>query len=166
MNDNHPPPDMVVIERYFDAPVDLVWRMWTDPEHFTAWYGPDGAATPVVEMDVRVGGARRVCMQMSSPNGPVRLWFTGRYREVVENERLVYTESVSDEHGNPPTPPDPGTPEGHPVTTEVRVELENIAGRTRMTLTHVGIPADSPGAVGWTMALDKLTAQITTSHTA
>ena len=46
-----------MIEHRFDAPVEVVWRMWTDPEHFKAWYGPDGSAIPVAEMDVRVGGA-------------------------------------------------------------------------------------------------------------
>ena len=47
-------------------------------------------------------------------------------------------------------------PPGHPVTTEIRVELEDLDGSTRMVMTHLGVPADSPGAVGWTMALDKL----------
>jgi hypothetical protein len=42
------------------------------------------------------------------------------------------------------------------VATEVRVELEDIGGRTKMVMTHAGIPADSPGAAGWAMALDKL----------
>ncbi len=49
-----------------------------------------------------------------------------------------------------------GMPEGHPTTTEVRVELERLDGGTRMVLTHTGVPADSPGAAGWSMALDKL----------
>jgi len=53
-------------------------------------------------------------------------------------------------------------PEGHPKTTEVRVELANIGGRTKMTLTHSGIPQGSPGAAGWAMALDKLTAYLAT----
>jgi Activator of Hsp90 ATPase homolog 1-like protein len=51
-------------------------------------------------------------------------------------------------------------PDGHPPTTEVRVELENLGGRTKMVLTHAGIPADSPGAAGWAMALDKLAARL------
>ena len=100
MTDNSGSQDAVVIERSFDAPVDLIWQMWTDPEHFAAWYGPDGATIPVAKMDVRVGGTRLVCMEMQTPNGPMQMWFTGEYREVVENERLVYTESMSDEHGN------------------------------------------------------------------
>ena len=49
---------------------------------------------------------------------------------------------------------------GHPVTTEVRVELEDVGGRTKMVMTHVGVPGDSPGAAGWAIALDKLGAQL------
>ena len=51
-----------------------------------------------------------------------------------------------------------GMPAGHPTTTEVRVALEDVGGRTKMVMTHVGVPSDSPGAAGWTMALDKLAA--------
>jgi uncharacterized protein YndB with AHSA1/START domain len=150
----------VVIERSFDAPVQLIWQMWTEPEHFAAWYGPDGATIPVAKMDVRVGGTRLVCMEMQTPNGAMQMWFTGEYREVIENERLVYTESMSDENGNVRTPSDMGMPEGHPTTTEVRVQLEDVDGRTKMVMTHAGIPAGSPGAAGWTMALDKLAAHV------
>jgi len=83
--------DAVVIERSFDAPVELIWQMWTDPEHFKAWYGPDGATIPVAKMDVRVGGSRLVCMEMQTPDGPMQMWFTGEYREVVPPERIVWT---------------------------------------------------------------------------
>jgi len=155
--------DAVEIERIVDAPVALVWQMWTDPEHFKAWFGPDGATIPVAKMDVRVGGARLVCMEAQTPNGLMRMWFTGEYREVIENERLVYTESRSDENGRVSSPSDMGMPDGHPMTTEVRVELKDIGGRTKMVLTHLGIPADSPGAAGWAMALDKLTAYLAAS---
>lgn len=159
MTDNSGSRD-VVIERSFDAPVGLIWQMWTDPEHFRAWYGPNGAAIPVAKMDVRVGGARLVCMEMPTPGGPMQMWFVGEYREVVENERLVYTESVSDENGNVVSPSDMGMPEGHPMTTEVRVDLNDVGGRTTMVMTHAGIPGDSPGAAGWAMALDKLADQV------
>ncbi len=152
--------DAVVLERTFDAPVELIWQMWTNPEHFKAWYGPDGATIPVAKMDVRVGGTRLVCMEMQSPNGPMQMWFTGDYREVVENERLVYTESMADEHGNVVEPSAMGMPEGHPTTTEVSVELEGVDGRTKMVMTHSGIPSDSPGATGWIMAFDKLNSYV------
>jgi uncharacterized protein YndB with AHSA1/START domain len=156
MADDSDAHDAVVIERTLNAPVDLVWRMWTEAEHFAAWYGPDGATIPFVKMDVRVGGTRLVCMEMQTPDGTMRVWFTGEYRDVVENTRLVYTESMSDEDGNVLTPSEMGMPHDHPTTTEVTVELANIDGRTKMVMTHTGIPADSPGAAGWTMAFNKL----------
>ena len=151
--------DALVIERTFDAPIDLVWQMWTDPDHFKAWYGPEGASIPVAKMDVRAGGKRLVCMEVRSPAGPMQMWFTGEYLEVVENERLVYTESMSDADGNGSSS-GPDTPRQHSTMTEVRVELEDVGGRTKMVLTHAGIPSDSPGAAGWTMAIDKLAAHV------
>ena len=164
MTDNGGSAGAVVIERTFDAPVHLVWQMWTDPEHFKAWYGPDGATIPVAKMDVRVGGTRLVCMEMQTPTGLMQMWFTGEHREVVENRRLVYTEAVSDESGNVQSPGDVGMPADHPVFTEVRVELSELDGGTKMVLTHLGIPAGSPGAAGWTMAINKLTAHLA-AHT-
>jgi uncharacterized protein YndB with AHSA1/START domain len=160
MMDSNASQATVVIERTFDAPVDLIWRMWTEPEHFKAWYGPDGATIPVAEMDVRVGGSRRLGMEMQTPNGPMRMWFTGEYRDIVENKRLVYTEAMSDENGNVVSPSDMGMPEGHPTTTEITVELEDVGGRTKMVMTHAGVPADSAGAAGWAMAFDKLAARV------
>jgi uncharacterized protein YndB with AHSA1/START domain len=150
----------VVIERHFDAPVELVWKMWTDAEHFKAWYGPSGAAIPSATIDVRVGGSRLVCMEITTPAGPRQMWFGGEHVEVIENELLVYTESITDEHGNIASPAETGMPEGHPITTEVRVELENVDGGTKMVMTHIGVPADSPGAAGWNMAFDKLAAEL------
>jgi uncharacterized protein YndB with AHSA1/START domain len=138
-----------VIERTFDAPVDLMWKLWTEPQHFAAWYGPEGASIPVAKMDVRVGGQRLISMEAQTPNGPMRMWFGGEYRDLVENQLLVYTEAISDENGNPMSD-----------ITEVRVEFEDLGGRTRLVMTHIGIPADSPGAVGWNAALAKLGAYV------
>jgi uncharacterized protein YndB with AHSA1/START domain len=111
-------------------------------------------------MDVRVGGTRLVCMEMQTPDGPMRMWFAGEYLEVVEHKRLVYTEFMSDENGAVHSPSNADTAQGHPTTTEVRVELEDVGGRTRMVLTHAGIPSDSAGATGWAMALDKLVSYV------
>lgn len=160
MTDTDHSQDSVVIERTFDAPIDLIWKMWTESEHFQAWYGPTGAKIPVAKMDVSVGGSRLICMEMETPNGPMQMWFTGEYLEIVVNERLVYTESMSDENGNVMSPSDMGMPEGHPATTEVIVQLEELEGQTKMVMTHVGVPADSGGAGGWAMAIDKMAAHV------
>ena len=152
--------DAVFLERRFDAPAELIWKLWTEPEHFAAWYGPRGATIQVEKMDVKVGGTRHLAMEMDTPNGPMRMWFVGEYLEVVPRERLVYTEAMSDEHGNLATPDAPHAPDGPPAMTEVRVALDERDGTATLTMTHSGIPADSPGAAGWAMALDKLAATV------
>jgi uncharacterized protein YndB with AHSA1/START domain len=159
MNDSEKSMDAVVIERTFDAPADLIWQMWTQPEHFKKWYGPKGAAVPVAEMDVRVGGKRLVCMEMQRPDGSsMKMCTTGEHTEVAPIERLAYTESMADEQGNVVAMGDTG----HPMSTEVTVLLEDLGGRTKMVMTHAGIPADSPGASGWNMAFDKLAGHLET----
>ena len=150
----------VTLERVLDAPIDVVWQMWTDAEHFAAWYGPAGATVPVIAMDVTVGGTRHFCIEMETPDGQSRMWFVGEYRVIEQPTRLVYTESMSDPDGNRVSPEAMGMPGGHPEVTEVTVELTDVDGRTRMVMTHAGIPADSPGAMGWNMALDKLEAHL------
>jgi uncharacterized protein YndB with AHSA1/START domain len=151
MSEQNGSPNDLRIERTFDAPVALVWRLWTEPEHFKCWYGPEGATIPSVAMDVRVGGSRHLCMDVETPNGPMQIWFAGEYLEVEERRRLVYTEWMSDERGGRPA-----VREGEHAATEVRVDFEDLGSRTRIVLVHSGIPKDSPGAAGWEMALDKL----------
>lgn len=159
MND-HP---SVTIERTLEAPQQLVWDMWTKPEHFASWYGPQGASIPVANMDVQVGGTRHVCMTMQTPNGEMQMWFVGEFRVIEAPNRLVYTESMSDADGNVIDPAAMGMPDDHPTVTEITVELEDLDGRTRMVMTHAGIPSDSPGAMGWNMAFDKLEARLATT---
>jgi uncharacterized protein YndB with AHSA1/START domain len=141
--------DAVVLERELDAPVELVWRMWIDPDDFAAWYGPDGANVQVEEMDVRVGGTRRVRMEVAGPEGPMQMGFVGEHVEIDEPRRLVYSESMAGPDGSV-----------SPPHTRVVVELEDLGGRTRLVLTHHGVPADSPGATGWAMALEALGARL------
>ena len=151
--------DAVVMERIFDAPVELIWQMWTQPEHFKKWYGPRGFTVPVAQMDVRVGGKRLVCMEMQKPDGSMKMWTTGEYIEVIPNQRLVYTESMADENGNVVT----RSENDYPITTEVTVLLEDLGERTKMVMTHAGVPADSGGSAGWEQAFDKLANHIETA---
>jgi uncharacterized protein YndB with AHSA1/START domain len=152
--------DRVVIERVLAAPRDLVWQMWVDPTHFAAWYGPTGARIPLAEFDLRPTGTRRVCMDVETPNGSMTMWFGGRFETIDPPSHLEYTEFISDERGQPVSPQSMGMPGDHPLVTTIIVDLEDLGDRTRMTMTHVGIPDGSPGASGWTMAFDKLEAAL------
>ncbi len=146
----------VKIQREFDAPIDLVWSMWTDPEMFKQWYGPMGMSVPTAEMDVAVGGARKICMEMTSPERTMSMWFTGVYKEVNRPSRLVYTESMCDKDGTIISPTSMGMPEGHPDITEVIIDLHEADGKTFMTMVHAGVPEGSAGEGGWNQAFDKL----------
>ena len=150
----------VRIERTFDASIDVIWAMWTDPEHFSNWYGPMGATIPKADMDVEVGGRRHIGMEMKTPNGEMQMFFVGEYREINPKTRLVYTEMMADADGNAMTAEQMGMPAGTPMETSVIVELEDLGDRTKMVMTHVGGPADSPGAQGWSMAIDKMAARV------
>jgi uncharacterized protein YndB with AHSA1/START domain len=160
MTDDIRAPDAVRIERTLDAPVELVWQMWTRPDLFASWYGPEGATVDVAEMDLRIGGRRLVRMQIDTPGGAHEMWFTGEHVDIVENRRLVYTESMADADGNIVAPSTIGMPADHPETTTVTVELDAVDGGTTMVMTHAGIPSDSPGAAGWNMAFDKLVTRL------
>jgi len=161
MSDSNNSKDAVVIERTFDAAIDLIWKMWTDPEQFKKWYGPQGFSVPVADMELRVGGKRLICM--ASPDGSMKMWTTGEYVEIISNERLVYTESSADENGNVVSPSAIGMPEGYPTTTEITVVLEDLGRRTKMIMTHAGMPAGSGADSGWNQAFDKLADLITTA---
>jgi len=154
MSDSAEATNDMVIERIFDASAETIWGLWTKGEEFQKWYGPEGFTIPVADMDAQVGGKRLICMQ--SPDGSMKMWFCGEYLEVVPTSRLVYTESMSDENGNVLSPAAMGMPDGHPETTQVVVELEDVDGKTKMTMTHVGVAAGSPGEAGWTMAIGKM----------
>lgn len=152
--------EWVKIIRDFKAPVGLVWEMWTNPERFKEWYGPLGMRVPIAEMDVVIGGTRKICMEMTSAERTMNMWFVGVFKEIDRPSRLVYTESMCDEDGVIISPQSMGMPEGHPDITEVIVELREDDGITTMTMVHVGVPEGSAGKGGWTQAFDKLAQEL------
>ena len=143
-----------VVERIFDAPRELVWQAWSDPQHFARWYGPTGFTIPTCEIDFREGGSH--LFGMRSPDG-MEMWSTGVFTEIVPIERLVFTDSMADKDGNPMA-----MGEGHPLETTVTVTLEDLGdGTTKMTLRQAGWPdADMAAGAGggWNQAFDKLEA--------
>ncbi len=78
----------LVIERIFDAPPALVFKMWSDVEHMVRWHGPEGYALLHCEQDFREGGTWKRCMS----NGPGHEhWISGEYREIKPHTRLSFT---------------------------------------------------------------------------
>jgi len=154
------PTRTVTVERTFDAPRDLVFRVFTEPQHLRRWWGPKGYTSPVCEADVRVGGRYLFCMR--SPEGQ-DIYGTGTFREVVPNERIVYTDSFADQRGNVVTGAFYGLPEDFPLELLVTISFADAPGGTRVTLEHAGLPvgemADGAG-VGWAESLEKVSAAL------
>ena len=84
-----PKDTQVLITREFDAPRDLVYRAWTTPELIARWWTARRGRATVTDVDLRVGGAWRYVMVADKG---FEVGFHGVYREVIPNERLVYTE--------------------------------------------------------------------------
>ena len=146
----------LVITRTFDAPRKLVWQAWTETGRLVRWWGPKGFTAPVCTIDFRVGGKYLNCMR--SPEGQ-DFWSTGVYREIVAPERIVFSDSFADEAGNVVSAAHYGMDPDFPLELQITVTLAEDAGKTRMTLRHVGIP---PGTMremceaGWNESFDKL----------
>ena len=87
-------PDFI-LSRVFDAPRELVWKCFTEPQHVAKWWGPKGVTAGVVKLDLRSGG---MChYKLTTPDGTV-MWGKSVYREIAPPERLVFINSFSDEN--------------------------------------------------------------------
>jgi uncharacterized protein YndB with AHSA1/START domain len=90
------PSNDFVISRVFEAPRDLLWQCFTDPERMKLWWGPKGFTVIASTMDLRVGGTYHYGMK--APDGTT-MWGLFTYREIVPQEKLVFVNSFSDETG-------------------------------------------------------------------
>lgn len=137
------------ITRVFDAPRELVWKAWTDPEQAVRWWGPRGFLLPYHELDIRPGGKWRVSMR--TPEGDEH-WAHGVYREIVEQHRLVYTwiweKGLQDEK-------------------LVTVKFAEMDGKTKISFRLTGLAtAEDRDAhrEGWTETLDHLAEYLRTGN--
>ena len=133
----------LVITRIIDAPRHLVFQAWTEPDRVMRWWGPQGFVTTYSDMDIRPGGAFRVCMR--SPEGTEH-WKQGIYREVVAPERLVFTFAWEDAEGKP----------GH--QTLVTVTFAERGDRTELMLHQAvfeTVETCNDHRRGWTSTLER-----------
>lgn len=128
----------IVIIRPLSEPRQKVWKALTVPDLLKQWWTPKGFTTPFSRIDLRVGGSFLVSMR--SPEGK-DIWRTGVYREIIEPERIVYTDSFSDPDGNPVPASYYGMSEDLPLEARVAITLTEAEGGTNLTLRHSGIPA-------------------------
>jgi uncharacterized protein YndB with AHSA1/START domain len=148
----------LIITRLIDAPRERVFEAFTDCDRFTRWWGPKGFTAPSCSMDVRAGG--KYLSSMRSPDGH-EFWSTGRYREVDAPEKLVLTDSFSDEKGNVVPASYYGMEGDWPLEMLVTVTFEEQDGKTKLTLRHAGVDRITDKdrddmKQGWDESFDKL----------
>ncbi|HVC35832.1 MAG TPA: SRPBCC domain-containing protein [Candidatus Dormibacteraeota bacterium] len=83
----------IEFERTYDAPIEVVWQAWTDPEHLKAWWGPDNVSIPECEVDLTVGGRIYIVMEAGEAMGPYKgtRWpMEGKFTVVEKNSKLTY----------------------------------------------------------------------------
>jgi uncharacterized protein YndB with AHSA1/START domain len=151
-----------IINRVFEATRDVVFAMWTDPEHFVKWLPPKGFTMEFLNADIRTGG--RTFYKMT--NGQITMYGKAEYLEITPPARLVYTQQFSDEHGgisrHPMTPVWPETmltqvdfAEESADSTRVTVTWEPYGKATAEEIAAFAKMRDSM-TMGWTGSFDKL----------
>ena len=111
-----PTEDQILITREFDAPRELVWRAYTEPDLVRRWWHANRGEMTICDIDLRVGGSWRYVM--ATPEG-FEVAFHGEYRELVPHERIVTTEVYEP------------VPDAEAVDT---VEFSEVDGRTTITM--------------------------------
>jgi uncharacterized protein YndB with AHSA1/START domain len=153
-----------VISRTFDAPREMVWKMWTVPEYVMRWWGPEGFTAPSVKIDLRVGG--KYIYGMKGPAGSQWdnvVYSAGVYKEIVPFEKIVCTDYFSNENGDVVPPTDFGANSDFPTENFVTVTFEEVGSKTKLTITYSGLSEAVLEAMlkmqmkeGWESSLEKL----------
>ncbi len=149
--------ERMTITRVFDAPRELVWKAWTDPQYVMQWWGPTGFTAPICKMDFRVGGKFLICMRM--PDGQ-EFWNGGEYHEIVPYEKIVSSMYFSDAEGNRIEAEELGI-DHEAIDGAYDVTLFEDLGNGQTRLTFIGNEpmesAKNSGQLeGWNQILEKL----------
>ena len=149
--------ERMTVTRVFDAPRELVWKAWTEPEYVMQWWGPKGFTSPVCQMDFRVGGKSLCCMK--SPDGQ-EFWNGIEYHEIIPYEKIVSSMYFADAKGNKVEPDAYGI-EHEAIEGVYDVTLFEDLGNGKTKLTHIGNEpmesAKNSGQLeGWNQILDKI----------
>jgi len=159
--------EQFVINRTFDAPLEVMFEMWTDPRHFSQWLPPTGFEMQFLRSDIRPGGSIFYCM---TGNGGVKMYGRAEYLQIQKPDRIVYTQQFCDENEKLCRHPMSAT---WPATMLTTVELAaEEPERTRVTVTWEPYGATTPEELetfikaragmtqGWTGSFDKLEAHL------
>jgi uncharacterized protein YndB with AHSA1/START domain len=152
----------LIVTRVFDAPVELVWKAWTDPQHVMRWWGPNGFTAPVARIDFREGGTSLVCMRAPKEFGGQDMYNTWTYQKIVPMELIEFILDWADKDGNRVDPAAMGLPPNMPRDVRHVVTFKAVGDKkTEMTVTEYGYTSDQMlemSKAGLEQCLDKMAA--------
>ncbi len=128
----------LVVTRIIDAPVEVVWRAWTEPEHVMHWWGPKDYTSPSAKIDLRVGGKYVFAMQAPQEQGGQVSYTSGVYQRIVPMEVLEFTQGLSDADGNRIDPAQIGMPADFPRELQTTVTFRARGDMTELTIKQTG----------------------------
>lgn len=127
----------IVVTRLIDAPVERVWKAWTDPEFVMRWWGPKYYTSPSCKIDLHEGGKYVFCMRAPAEQGGQDMYTAGIYKKIAPMKRLEFTQGLSDKDGNPIDPAQAGMPPDFPKEVRTVVTLKPVRGdMTELTVTE------------------------------
>ena len=125
------------MKRIIDAPVELVWKAWTEPEYVVRWWGPKHFTSPSAKVDLREGGTFLFCMQAPPEQGGFVHYSVGTYSKIVPQKLLVFTQSLADKDGNRIDPTSVGMPPDFPAEIHTEIVFDAIRpDMTELTITE------------------------------
>lgn len=151
----------LLISHLFDAPPELVFEAWTNPEQLKYWYAPDGCNIEFKSIEVKEGGQFH-----SVINDPVHgdCWIKGIYKEVIVPEKLVFSMILSNEQGDTVSANAAGKSDEWPQALLTTVTFTSIGKQTKVTLhqTVDELEAKKTGAYqSWFSMFDRLQKALT-----
>ena len=125
----------IEVTRTFNAPVEMVWKVWTDPELVKRWWGPKYFSSPVAKIDFREGGKSLVSMLAPKEMGGQEFYSIWEYVKIVPLETIEFIQNLSDKEGNKTEPVKLGMPPDFPLDIRTVVTFKEVEnGKTEMTV--------------------------------
>ena len=124
----------LVVTRIIDAPLEMVWRAWTEPEQMSRWWGPEFYTSPACRIDLRVGGGYVFCMRAPLDQGGGDSYTAGIYQKIVPMELLEFTQGLADKDGNRIDPAQAGMPPDFPKELHTVVTFKARGQMTELTI--------------------------------
>jgi uncharacterized protein YndB with AHSA1/START domain len=131
----------LVVTRVFAAPVERVWKAWSDSELVMQWWGPTGFTCAAARMEIREGGTSLVCMRAPKEFRGHDMYNTWTYEKIVPMSRFVYIHRFSDKDGNPMDPVKQGLSSDIPKEMRHEVTFRELGkNKTEVRVIEYGWP--------------------------